>query len=629
MARTSGVLGSCARETLLASPEITALERGIVEAGIDHLAILKIYNNVTHRKGKSKGAANYRIGIIDMETDPFDNIMMGKVEPFHCTVYYEDEEYRQFWNDDAEELFKDLRAYLELQPKSILYAHNGGKFDYKFLVSLLDGAMIFNNGRIYQCHLRGLPHELRDSWPLLPASLTSLHKETFDYTKMLKDNRWHYRAEIERYCLSDCVHLLAFIKRAHAKWGSNVLTIGQVAWKELTQVCAVNRITPHTDKKLRPYFHGGFCGLLAGPGRFRGHYKVWDVNSMYPHVMNKYKHPVGKKYVCRKGEPSEETCFIDLTAPRNAFLDICRHPDFEDRFLVGKIEFDTAKRLGRLTPGSGPGGKIKFHEIVDCEEWTDFRAYVGPLYRDRKISKERVQFLESQGKKGSNDWYDCKAEEAMQKLLLNNAYGKLAQDPENFLDWYIAVTESDKTPQIFPGDSLYNLNNGKWLIVSEYERAPARMKYYNVGTAASITSAARSILMEAIDHSFNPIYCDTDSVINEGFLENFDAPFSGHELGAWKLEAETEEVVIAGKKLYAYYANGEPRIHAKGANILDLTFDQIGFLADDPAHFDEKQRVIENVSKAPCLYWDRQAYIRRELRRTGKKSSYMGYFNGQ
>jgi hypothetical protein len=337
---------------------------------------------------------------------------------------------------------------------------------------------------------------------------------------------------------------------------------------------------------------------------------------MYPFVMSRHKHPVGGKYVRRKGQPSEQTCFIHLTAPRNAFLDICRHPDFEDQFLVGKIEYDTAMRLGRLD------GKLKFHEIVDCDDWSDFRAYVEPLYRDRKISKERVQSLEKEGKKGSSEWYDRKADEAMQKLLLNNAYGKLAQEPENFLDWYIKVTMGEP-PEIYPGDSQYNLQNGKWVTISEYERDPSRMKYYNVGTAASITSAARSILMEAIVNSKNPIYCDTDSIISEGFSDKSGVIFSPTVLGAWKLEARTSEVVIAGKKLYAYYADGEPRIHAKGANILDLTFDQIGFLADDPANIDEDRRVIENVSKAPCLYWDHQSYIRRELRRTGKKSSFM------
>jgi hypothetical protein len=289
-------------DSLLASSDITAAERTILEDGEDEFEITRIYFRVRKRERRQNVAVtkSRMIGIIDMETDPFDNILMTKVEPFHCTIYFEDEEYRQFWSDDAEELFKDITAYLKMKPKSILYAHNGGKFDFKFMAALLDGRMIFNNGRIYQCFLKNLGHELRDSWPLLPAPLTSLHKEQFDYTKMLKDNRWHYRAEIERYCLSDCVHLMAFIKRAHAKWGPKVLTIGQVAWKELSKVCAIQRITTPTDKKLRPYFHGGFCGLLGGPGRFKGYFKVWDVNSMYPYVMSNYKHPVGRKYVRRK-----------------------------------------------------------------------------------------------------------------------------------------------------------------------------------------------------------------------------------------------------------------------------------------------------------------------------------------
>jgi hypothetical protein len=58
-----------------------------------------------------------------------------------------------------------------------------------------------------------------------------------------------------------------------------------------------------------------------------------------------------------------------------------------------------------------------------------------------------------------------------------------------------------------------------------------------------------------------PIYCDTDSIICEGFR----GELNDTELGGWKLEAIGDRAAIAGKKLYTIFNTAE--LHTTGKAI--------------------------------------------------------------
>jgi hypothetical protein len=72
-------------------------------------------------------------------------------------------------------------------------------------------------------------------------------------------------------------------------------------------------------------------------------------------------------------------------------------------------------------------------------------------------------------------------------------------------------------------------------------------RFYNVCTAASITSKVRATLFMAARLVRNPLYCDTDSLITP----TTKGLKMGDELGEWKLEMECDVVWIGGKKIYA------------------------------------------------------------------------------
>src|SRR5690606_29805893 len=155
--------------------------------------------------------------------------------------------------------------------------------------------------------------------------------------------------------------------------------------------------------------------------------------------------------------------------------------------------------------------------------------------------------------------------------------GKFAQNPRRFKEHFITdigarpfidmenedeAKEWQETWGALPAVENFALGYAIW------ERPQDKLRFNNVGTAASITGAARAVLMEAICNADDPIYCDTDSLICRD-LHNTD--LHSDRLGAWKLEEEFEEVAIAGKKLYACRrADGSEKVRSKGASGLSF-----------------------------------------------------------
>jgi len=104
-------------------------------------------------------------------------------------------------------------------------------------------------------------------------------------------------------------------------------------------------------------------------------------------------------------------------------------------------------------------------------------------------------------------------------------------------------------PDLRTWELYYDLN------YIEVWRKPAEvLSYFDVATAASITSAARAVLLDALCKATNVFYCDTDSIICERLD---DVELHATKLGAWDCEAELDKIAIGGKKLYAGWLNGK------------------------------------------------------------------------
>lgn len=562
-------------------------------------------------RGKKKIAKLSRVAVLDMETDPFDNLSKTRIDPFVACIYSDHFEPIVIWNDDPETFIELLTAeLLALPDEYTIYAHNGGKFDFLFMVHKLRGHVKFK-GRGIMCARLG-PHEIRDSFHIIPEKLANWQKQEFDYSKMRKGNRQKYKDEIIAYLISDCRYLFEIVKQFLNEFGFK-LSIGQAAIAELRKHYKTKRIGENMDGFLRHYFFGGRVECLMGKGEFYGPYKLYDVNSMYPYVMANYQHPIGNEFEIRRGSPGPATVFIDLDCDNyGALVKRCDNNETSAAHSSGRFrttiwEFETALRYGLID-------NVQIRHCIDCAERTDFRKFVEPLYERRQLVKKAMPELKALHGENSPEYKTAKKDDLFFKLILNNAYGKFAQNPRRFKECYI--TDPGNYPEAEEDDNSWGALPAYecetyWI----WERPIKTLRFNNVATAASITGAARAVLLDAIHRASDPIYCDTDSLICRALPCEIDAT----KLGAWKLEKNLESVLIAGKKLYAYQDADLPtghkdKIKVRSKGTAGLTWRDLQRILDD--------EIISIVNKAPTLTkLGQQHYITRRIRATASKGA--------
>lgn len=517
-----------------------------------------------------------KIAVIDTETDPF---LYGRVPIPFCAEFHCEKFTKQFWGNDC---IEQLVNYIEtVQDEYLIYAHNGGKFDFIFISKYIDNPIRIINSRIVSAKL--FHHTIRDSYSIIPIPLGMFEKVKFDYSKMEKEVRQKHKKEIMIYLHSDCVSLLKLVTAFVERFGPKI-TVGATAIKELSKRHKFTRLNSRNDLTYRPFYFGGRVECFRS-GILKGPWKVFDVNSMYPKAMRDYDHPVNGGFVISDKIPETGFYFIEFTGSNKRVLPIRTKDGLSfgqtyGRFFACCHEIRTALKYKLITID-------EIHAVHVALETIRFEQFVDDFYSEKVAAKLSGDLLS----------------ELFSKFMLNSAYGKFATNPENFEDYYINHNL---------GDDI-RLHNEGWFLQKEYEgfeiwskpSEPDEKSYYDVSIAASITSAARAILLEGIQNAINPIYCDTDSLI----CKSLNMEISKSILGAWKLEADADYCAIAGKKLYAVYNDGAElpiKLASKGGN---LTLQEIKELCTG--------KVITSYNQAPTMSINyAPKFIKRNMRST-------------
>lgn len=509
-----------------------------------------------------------RLAVFDCETDPFAWQVIPR--PFTC-CFWDGETRVDFWGDDCIDQFFAWLA--EQDCEYLIYAHNGGNFDYHFCLDYLDSGQspMLKGSRLSQLMMLG--QEFRDSFDIYPLALSKYKKDDFDYNKMRRENRERYRAEILEYQFSDVRYLLELVKEFHAMFGDK-MTMASVALPQLQSFHGFDKMDEKTDEIMRPYFFGGRnqcfeVGVLrpSNVPKFR----IYDRNSMYPTVMRDALHPVSANVIWQTSI-TKETAFARIKAKNygalcwrkpNGGLDFTRE---EGEFYASIHEIEAGLDTGTLEI-------LEVIEAIKFEHVTKFDSFVEHFYDLRKQA-------DANGDQARKEFY---------KLVLNSSYGKFAMDPRKFEDWYFqgedeagpkGITyadepEFDEFGNQISGPTGWHRDTIRGGSVFWSRPNDKRLRrFINCATAASITGAARADLLRAIKGATRPIYCDTDSVICEA-LEGVH--FSQTELGGWKCEGEGDVAYIGGKKLYAVMNEGEAV--KKASKGVKLTVEQIASVA--------------------------------------------------
>jgi len=488
----------------------------------------------------------------DCETDPFEYGLVPM--PFVWGFFTPKMGYVSFWGDGftrEEQAASCAKKFIDflysLDRPYLIYMHNGGKFDFMFLLPYIYGAMKIVNGRILEARIG--PHTIRDSYAAVPVSLATYKKDDIDYNKLAFDVRDENKQEILHYLGGDVRYLNEMMEGFRNEFG-NVLTIGTAAMRALKEFHKFEEFTSEQDSFFRQFYYGG-RNQCFDSGVLKGKWKVYDVNSMYPDCMRRMLHPVSATYI-ETTRFNDKTDFVIVEGRNFGGLPI---KDPKLHFLNFASESGTYRVTGHELRAALDTGTFEIDRIVSAFEFTariTFEEFVDTYYTKRLAAKANDEDLLV----------------LFYKLILNSGYGKFCLNSDNFKDW-----EMTGYDEILDEPWNMEIQNGDFIL---WSKPSIQAKFYNVATGASITGAARSQLLRGLAKSTRPVYCDTDSII----CESLDADSDSKRLGAWKLESEGDEICIAGKKLYALYHNGsvvtddkgKPKQASKGAR---LTADQI------------------------------------------------------
>jgi hypothetical protein len=501
------------------------------------------------------------VAIIDLETDPFERGLV--VQPF-ASNFYDGTRHVTFWGPDC---VRRMATFLAREhTEYVIFAHNGGKFDWVFfLPHISPGSVKIVNGRILRAKIGR--HEIRDSFALMPFALEKYQKTKIDYDKFKASVRDLHRDEIISYLKDDCVFLYDLVVAFLAEFGDK-LTVGSAALKQLKTFHSFTCGNKTFDATFRDDFYFGGRVQCFETGLVKGDFKVYDVNSMYPFVMAEYLHPVG---TCSEIDDKirDNTCFV-VAEGHN-------HGAFPTRTKTGGLDFTkdygvfhTSIHEWRAALDTGTFKPDRVITTYGFDERITFAEFVDHFYSLREIAKHDIAshcasctFTNAKGKHDgcSNPMYlDALRRSLFYKYVLNSAYGKFAQNPENFSDWELTAEDGRPNDWHDCDESCEIECKSRWLPAylnagyTIWQRPSSVVSYYNVATGASITGAARAVLLRGLHAATRPIYCDTDSITCER-MDGVD--IHPERLGAWDIEATCSIAAICGKKLYGLYSSAE------------------------------------------------------------------------
>jgi NOL1/NOP2/fmu family ribosome biogenesis protein len=499
---------------------------------------------------------------IDAETDPF---RFGRVPRPFALGFYDGSKYSDSWTIESGNKAVDaMREQIFYTAPGIIYAHNGGRFDFfLFMDWFVNNPMRIINGRIVKAKMRCATgwHELRDSYAIMPfplkKALGKTRKKDIEIDKLEPEFRAKHMPEILSYLKADCISLWELCVDFIDEFGP-MLTIGSTAMKELKKVHSFDTIDQKQDlaidhrtgnplpcmdvccnesnrlhSGLRPHYYYGGRVQAFKKGVLEGAWKVYDVNSMYPSVMKQALHPIGP--ISSEGTTvRESTCFVSARGWNHGAFPVRVKGggiSFEQEYGVFHVtihEWNMAEELGLFKPE-------KILRCVNFDRRSTFEEFVEMGYTNR------INYnLAGQLNKG-----------LFWKRILNSAYGKFSQNPDNYKEYCITDAKTDLHEEGYRPEEI---KYGTYIVWSKRGRDSSR---YNVATGASITGASRAILLSGIARSKNPIYCDTDSIVCEAVGPELEQHATN--LGAWKLEAEATTACIGGKKLYALFDTNQDR----------------------------------------------------------------------
>jgi len=481
-----------------------------------------------------------RILVIDLESKDGPSQRAGFTRPFMAGVYdgkeflaFTDTERVGSWDQwyYAEGGCVDRAMRWLLQRKhsgSYIYAHNGGGFDFFFLLpwlmseaardymfQVIPVSSTIQAMKVTERNGRG-KWTFLDSMKLIPTSLDKAAK-AFGCEGKLKhdlhlpeeDPRW------KDYLRVDCEQLYKVLTKFHhlvekslgGEVGITAASTSMKTYRRAFQPFAFQRHKASHDFIREGYF-GGRVEVFEQQGEGLSYY---DLNSSYPASMLN-KMPVGQANFVPRGHPPNRFLkgghvgFVrcDILVPDDIFIPPLPVRSDGTRCSEGKLIFP----VGRLR-GVWDWEELQYAIGMGCRVE---RFYESWWYQAEEVFAEFVLALYAYRDKSRPDYNEGMAQVC--KLLLNSSYGKWAQKPERrqMYRWDDPTLPPDAEPA-----------NGKEDSPIWYATEVSDAVYIIPQIAAHVTTLSRLALIRYLHESERNgrvYYCDTDSIVTSAKLQS-------------------------------------------------------------------------------------------------------------
>lgn len=462
-----------------------------------------------------------------------------------------------------------------------IFAHNGGKFDFNFLVEILknldlDFKMIFQGSRclnikVYH-HKEGKIEKrnhrnktsFNDSYALLKFSLDDLTKnfnvihkkinfmnnnKKRDYEflyELYKNNDKRFFEYLKNDVLGLYEVLMKFNNMIKNQNGNLGLTIASTSLKTYQKGFLKYNIgvcEKDMNEEIKKAYYGGrteiFIQYLND-----GKYNCYDVNSLYPFVMFNNTFPISKPLKLTNPKIKDILELEGITkckikSPNIYFPLLPMHYQINKTnkliFPIGKFNgyWDNAF----LRKAIKLGYNIEIEKMYSFKTDFIFKEFVKKFYQ-----------IKNNSKRDSPDYI-------ISKLILNSLYGKFAQKQESEIFMKIKdIKELNNYDIIDIVDNDFNLFRVK---------TESKGNFFIPQISVHVTTLSQLYLYNIIENILNKgnivSYCDTDSIFTNAKLN------TSNDLGKLKLEYSFKRGYFLLPKTYCIIKdNLEKKIVAKG-----------------------------------------------------------------
>lgn len=575
-------------------------------------------------KSLAKGQRNFSKFItFDIETRTINNVMIPYCICFYdglnkYSFYLSD------FNNSDEMITKALRSILtnKKYDNHIIFAHNFSKFDGIFILkclvlltkelnlkmSIVKRDSDFININVYS-DSTGFSVNFRDSLLLLPSSLRKLAKSfgvsektifpynfvnnyeidlnyvgnvpNFNYFDDLSiekyneyaskyKNNWNLKFETIKYCLQDCVTLYQVIKKfcnmiykdlkVNLRFTPTTSSLALRTFRTTFPYSSENGIpiiVGDTFDFIKQSFTGGHVDVYNPYGTNVYHY---DVNSLYPSVMNKYKMAVGNpSYFEASFDSNILTQKLTDNRPYGFFeVDIITSAELKYPIIQTRVNTNDGYRT--VAPLGTWRDVLSSTEIYNAMDnfGYKFKVIRGYIFEETDIIFDKyVDYFNNikSNTPKSNPMY------LIAKLLMNGLFGKTGQD-YRFNDNLIVNNDDllkliqDKNIEVISFTELTDdLNLVTIFNKQKYSNNMNILNSYNgcIAHASAIAAGARVEMSLAIkyliENDYTIYYMDTDSLFVNKPLPEF--MISNSQLGLFKLENIYKKAIFLAPKVYA------------------------------------------------------------------------------